>query len=224
MNKALQAGASVFFTYHRNETKARELTEKGALGFRLDLSSPGGLETFQKEFRDLLSARGKQPLHVLIHNAAVTDDSTLQNMKEEQWDRVLEVNLKAPYSLTKKLLSLLFKTEPSKVFFITSRAAVQGVFGAANYAAAKAGLIALSKSLAQELGRKRVLVNCVNPGFMKSAMTESLPPAVFERNIQQSVIGKISDPEEVADFLVFLCGDAMSQVSGQTFHFESRKI
>lgn len=144
-------------------------------------------------------------------------------MTEEEWDEVLNANLKAPYLLTQKLLPLLFKARPSKIFFIVSRAALQGIFGAANYSASKAGLVALAKSLAQELGRKEILVNCVNPGFMKSRMTESLPPEVIEKNINESALRRLSNPEEVADFLVYLSSDKMTQVTGQVFHYESRK-
>ena len=224
VRKALEAGGSVFFTFHQSEALAKELEGLGARGFRLDLTDIRAIDLFQKEFRAVVGAHGRAPLHILIHNAALTQDATIQNMSEESWDEVLTANLKAPYFLTKKLLSLLFKVQPSKVFFIISRVALQGIFGASNYAASKAGLVALAKSLAQELGRKEILVNCVNPGFMKSRMTESLPPEVFEKNIRESALGRLSNPEEVADFLVYLSSDRMTQVTGQVFHYESRKI
>ena len=218
VRSALDKGATVFFTYHQNEARAKELTRLGARGFRLNLVDPGAIDTFQKEFRFQVKL-----LHVLIHNAALTRDSTLQNMTEAEWDEVLNVNLRAPYLLTKKLLSPLFKVKQSKIFFIVSRAALQGIFGAANYAASKGGLVALAKSLAQELGRKEILVNCVNPGFMKSKMTESLPPQVIEKNIRESPLARLSDPDEVARFLVYLSSDQMTQVTGQVLHYESRK-
>ena len=219
VRKAVQAGASVFFTYRENESKAKELAALGAEGFQLNLANSEAIDVFQKDFRSKVKI-----LHVLIHNAAATRDATVQNMEEAEWDEILNVNLKAPYLLTKKLLSPLFKADPAKVFFIVSRAANHGLFGAANYAASKAGLVGLAKSLAQELGRKNILVNCVNPGFMKSRMTESLPEKVTQKNLRESVLEKISSPDEVADFLVYLSSDLMSQVSGQTFHYESRKI
>ena len=218
VQKSLEAGASVYFTYHQSGDRARDLVALGARSFKVDLTRSSSIENFQKEFRSQVKV-----LHVLIHNAALTHDATIQNMSEEAWDSVLGVNLKAPYLLTKKLLVPLFKAKPSKIFFIVSQAALHGIFGAANYSASKAGLVALAKSLAQELGRKEILVNCVNPGFMKSRMTESLPAEVIEKNIRESVLEKPSNPEEVADFLVYLSSDQMTQVSGQLFHFESRK-
>lgn len=218
VGKARSQGASVFFTFYQNEGRAKELESLGARGFQLNLADLQAIERLQKEIRSQIKT-----LHVLIHNAALTRDATIQNMSEAEWDEVLCVNLKAPYYLTKKLLSLLFKAEPSKIFFVVSRAALSGIFGASNYAASKAGLVAMAKSLAQELGRKNILVNCVNPGFMKSRMTESLPPEVLEKNIHESVLNRVSNPEEIADFLVYLSSDRMTQVSGQVFHFESRK-
>lgn len=217
VRKASRAGARVFFTYHRNEGRAQELQALGARGFQLDLGDLEGMDRFQREFRSQVKF-----LHVLIHNAALTRDATLQKMSEAEWDEVLNVNLKAPYYLTKKLLSLLFRAGSSKIFFIVSRAALSGIFGASNYSASKAGLVAMAKSLAKELGRKQILVNCVNPGFMKSGMTESLPPEVFEENVKESVLGRVSEPDEVADFLVYLSSDRMTQVTGQVFHYESR--
>lgn len=229
VHNALREGAGVFFTYLNQEEKAQRLNSLGAEGFRLDLSDSQAIEIFARNFK----ARVKK-LDVLIHNAAAVRDHTLSNMTEEEWDYVLNVDLKAPYYLTKKLLPLLFPkrsasqdeehAETRKIFMITSRVAIQGGFGVSNYAAAKAGLIGLAKSLAQELGRKNILVNAVNPGFMKSAMTESLPGDVIRRNLDASAIGRFSDPEEVADFLVYLCSDQMTQVTGQVIHFDSRKI
>lgn len=219
VRRAAEAGAFVYFTYYQNEDQAKALEAIGAHGMRLNLADMQEVNLFQKEFR----ARVKV-LHILIHNAALTSDATIQNMTEEAWDEVLTANLKAPYLLTKKLLSLLFKARPSKIFFMTSRVGLQGAFGASNYAASKGGLVALAKSLAQELGKKEVLVNCVNPGFMRSRMTEALPERVFEQGVRESALGKLSRPEEVADFLVYLSSDRMTQVTGQVFHYESRKI
>jgi len=143
-------------------------------------------------------------------------------MSEDAWDRVLKVNLKAPFYLTQKLLPLLMRQKPSKVFTLVSRAGLSGLAGAANYAASKGGLIAMTKTLAKELGRKKILVNAVNPGFMQSAMTEKVPQAILERNLEDSPLKAFSDPNEVADFLIYLASDQMRQVTGQVFHFESR--
>lgn len=224
IHKALKQNARVFFTYHQATEDAKALIQLGAAGFCLDLSKTPAIDEFVKAFKTQTDT-----LDVLIHNAAAVRDRTLGNLTEEDWDVVMAVNLKAPYYLTKKLLSYFLKGKPKdgaipkKILMISSRVAIQGGFGVSNYAASKAGLIGLAKSLAQELGKRKILVNVVNPGFMKSRMTDLLPPDVIETNRLASPLESFSDPDEVADFLIYLCSDQMTQVTGQTFHFESRK-
>ncbi len=219
VRKALCHGARVFFTYFRSGEIAQILGKSGARGYVLDLTSVPAMEAFAVSFQ-----KEAEQLDVLIHNAAATADSLIEKMPEEDWDRVVGVNLKAPFYMTKRLLPLLFKKQPSKVFMLVSRAGLSGLYGAANYAASKGGLIAMTKSLAKELGRKKVLVNAINPGFMKAAMTAKLPENVLKKNIQDSPLKTFSDPEEVADFMVYLSSDLMRQVTGQVFHFESRPL
>lgn len=111
-----------------------------------------------------------------------------------------------------------------KIINVISRVGLRGGFGQANYAAAKGGLIALTKSLALELGKKQILVNAINPGFMKSKMTEAIPEEIFDQNKQESALGQISDPESVANFLIYLLSDRFQNVTGQIFHLDSRRI
>lgn len=215
--KALAQGARVFFTYHKASDLAAELERGGARGIALDLADGRAIDAFVDAF-----SKETEQLDCLIHNAAATADSLIEKMSENAWDEVLNVNLKAPFYLTRKLLPLLMRRKPSKIFTLVSRAGLSGLAGAANYAAAKGGLIAMTKTLAKELGRKKILVNAVNPGFMRSAMTGKVPQSVLDRNLEDSPLKAFSDPEEVADFLVYLASDQMRQVTGQVFHFESR--
>lgn len=232
VRQALKAGARVFATYHQNHDEAQRLQAEGAEMSSVDLNDASTIDAFSKKIREKANA-----LDALIHNAADTRDKTLQNLSEDDWDDVIRINLKAPFLLTKKLLPLLMRRipkqasesekaaiPPSKIFMIVSRLAVTGGIGVSNYAAAKAGLLGLAKSLAKELGSRKVLVNAVNPGFMISKMTRDLPETVKEKNRELSATGSFSDPEEVASFLVYLCSDAMKQATGQVFHFESRPL
>lgn len=217
VRKALARGGRVFFTYFKSSGIAQELETIGAKGFLLDLANARDIDAFAE------TLKGKtEQLEVLIHNAAATADALIERMSEKQWDDVLRINLKAPFYLTQKLLPLLLMKKPSKVFTLVSRAGLSGLAGAANYAAAKGGLIAMTKTLAKELGRKKILVNAVNPGFMRSSMTADVPQEVLQRNLEDSPLKAFSDPEEVADFLIYLSSDQMRQVTGQVFHFESR--
>jgi 3-oxoacyl-[acyl-carrier protein] reductase len=223
IRKAVQEGARVFFTYLKSFEAAKELERTGARGFPLDLADVKAIDAFAETFK-----QKAESLDVLIHNAASTADAFIEKMSERAWDDVMRVNLKAPFYLTQKLLPFLMARRgdnplsPAKVFTIVSRAGLSGLAGAANYAASKGGLIAMTKTLAKELGRKKILVNAVNPGFMRSSMTANVPRETFQQNLEESALKNFSDPEEVADFLLFLSSDQMRQVTGQVFHFESR--
>lgn len=217
VRKAAAQGARVFFTYFKAAEDSKELEQSGACGFSLDLAKTQDIDAFITAFKEKTDA-----LDVLIHNAAATADAYIEKMSEKAWEDVMSVNLKAPFYLTQKLLPLLLMKKPSKIFTLVSRAGLCGLAGAANYAASKGGLIAMTKTLARELGRKKILVNAVNPGFMRSAMTASVPQEVLQRNLEESPLKAFSDPEEVADLLLFLSSDRMRQVTGQVFHFESR--
>ncbi len=219
VRKALQAGARVFFTFHSDQSAAKALETLGAKAFRVNLTRASDIQTLVSSIRSETDS-----LDGLIHNAAVVNEHTIQNLTEAEWDEVLNVNLKSVYLLTKESLKLLFKKERSKILTVVSQVGLHGGFGIAGYAAAKGGLIALTKSLARELGRKKVLVNALNPGFMESKMTRGGPPDLLARNRASSLIGEISDPDEVADFMVYLMSDQVKRVSGQVFHYESRSV
>lgn len=217
VRQAVSEGAVVFFTYHQNESTAEELRKLGAHGFQVNLRNRPEIDQLKNQIKTQSPA-----LDCIIHNAASVKDHTLQNMTEEEWDEVLSVDLDAAYYVSKKFLSLLFKSTSGRIIHVISRVGYRGGFGQANYAAAKGGLIALTKSLAKELGKKQILVNAFNPGFMMSKMTELLPPEVIEHNKSESVLQKISNPEDAARFLVFLLSDSFQGVSGQIFHYDSR--
>lgn len=228
VRKALAAGARVYFTYFQQAGEARTLAQLGAEGFQLDLADRPAMDRFAEMFKSQVPA-----LDVFIHNAAVSRDGMIQNMSEDDWNYVLNVNLKAPYYLTKELLPVILplrqpkgagkRGSPRKIFMVVSRMGLSGGYGASLYAAAKGGLIGLAKSLAAELGKRNILVNAINPGFMESRMTEKVPQEVRERCLQESCLASFSNPEEVAEFIVYLCSDQMTQVTGQVLHFESRR-
>lgn len=221
VRQALAARGRVCFTYYQNNASAQVLQKLGAEGFVLDLADIRAIDEFVTSFKKKIG-----DLDILVHNAAAVRDHTIQNLTEEDWDYVMNVDLKAPYYLTKKLLPLFLKKREScrKIFMIISRVALTGAFGTSNYAAAKAGLIGLAKSLALELGKRNILVNAVNPGFMKSRMTADLPEEAIKKNLELSPLDRFSDPDEVARFLVYLSSDSVTQLTGQLLHFESRKV
>lgn len=219
VTKAVQSGGRVFFTYCSNSVKAKELELLGAKSFRVDLADTA-------QIRDLKNKllRETDSLDGLIHNAALVRDRTIEKLEEADWDCVISADLKSVYVLTRELLSFLFKVERSKVLTVVSQVGLHGAFGQANYAAAKGGLIAMTKTLARELGRKKILVNGLNPGFMISGMTQHLPERILEENKNRSVLRDFSDPAEVANFMVYLMSDCVQRASGQIFHYDSRIV
>lgn len=219
VRQAVGQGAETFFTWFRSEEKAKELVSAGAKDFQLDLADMRSADRFLDVFKTTV-----EELDVLIHNAALTADALIEKMPEADWDRVITANLKAPFYLTQKLLPFLMRKSPSKILMVVSQAGLHGLAGAANYAASKGGLIAMMKSMAKELGRRKILVNALNPGFMRSRMTADVPEAVTQKALEGSPLKTLSDPAEAAGFLVYLCSDLVKQVTGQVFHFESRPL
>ena len=219
IDEALKAGAHVYFSYRTRSEKTSALEGAGAHGFQIDLAARPELSGVKETIR---KAHGR--LDILINAAAEVRDRTVKNLSVEDWDRVLDVNLSGVFHITKTFLPLLYRSTQGKILNIVSRVGAHGGFGQSNYAAAKAGLLAFTHSLAGEVGRKGILVNALNPGFMISRMTEGLPPEALERPRKESLIGAVSNPQEVAQFMVYLLSDRCSTVSGQVFHYESRRL
>lgn len=219
IRKAIHEGAEIYFTFCSDKKTADDLIRLGAKGIRVDFLKQEDLISV----KTFLASQTKS-LDGLIHNAAITRDRTIQNLEESEWDEAIHADLRAVYYLTKELLRFLLKSEQSRILMLTSQVGLHGGYGQAAYAAAKGGMIALTKTLAKELGKRKILVNALNPGFMESKMTKNLPKDVEERNRKRSVLGEISTAEEVSDFMIYLMSDQMKRVSGQIFHMESRIV
>lgn len=160
-------------------------------------------------------ARDLGRLDILVCNAGITADAAIWKMSEEQWDRVIEVNLKGYFNYN-RAAARLFRTQiGGKIVNIASINALRGKFGQANYAASKAGVVALSKTLARELGRYNVNVNVVAPGMVRTSMTEAVPADVVERAVEETVLRRLATPEECADVVVFLCSDRARHITGE---------
>ena len=155
---------------------------------------------------------------ILINNAGVTRDNLVMRMKDEEWDTVIRVNLEAAFRLIRAAAKPMMKARFGRVITITSVVGTTGNPGQANYAASKGGLTAMSKALAQELASRNITVNCVAPGFISSAMTESLPDAQKEALTARIPAGKLGEGADVAAAVVYLASREASYVTGQTIH------
>ncbi|HLF58548.1 MAG TPA: 3-oxoacyl-[acyl-carrier-protein] reductase [Alphaproteobacteria bacterium] len=170
---------------------------------------------------DELVARAEQALggiDILVNNAGLTRDGLAVRMSDEDWQAVLDVNLTAPFRVTRAVLRGMMKRRFGRVISITSVVGATGNAGQANYAASKAGLVGMSKSLAAEVATRGITVNCVAPGFIATAMTDKLTPEQRERLLAAIPVGRFGKGEDVARCVVYLASDEAAYVTGQTLH------
>ncbi|HLA89876.1 MAG TPA: SDR family NAD(P)-dependent oxidoreductase [Gemmatimonadaceae bacterium] len=154
-------------------------------------------------------------LDCLVSCAGIARDAMSWKMSEEAWDEVLAVNLKGTFAYCRAVAPVFRAQKSGRIVTIASINGLRGKVGLANYAASKGGVIALTRTLARELGRSGVNVNCVAPGMVRTAMTATLPPAVLDVALAESALGRIADAEDVARVVVFLCSDAARHVTGE---------
>ncbi len=157
-------------------------------------------------------------LDILVNNAGVTRDNLVLRMKDEEWDQVISVNLEAAFRLIRAAAKPMMKQKFGRVISVTSVVGVTGNPGQANYAASKAGLIGMTKSLAQELASRNVTLNCVAPGFIASAMTDALPDAQKAELTTRIPAGKLGEGADIAGAVVYLASREAAYVTGQTLH------
>jgi 3-oxoacyl-[acyl-carrier protein] reductase len=176
----------------------------------------GELDKVDTLFKDAEAAYGQ--LDILVNNAGFTRDGLAMRMKDEDWQKVLDVDLTASFRLIRASLRGMMKRRWGRIIGITSIVGVTGNPGQANYAAAKAGMIGMSKSLAQEVASRNITVNCVAPGFIATAMTEGLPPEQQERLKAAIPAGRMGSPADIAGATLYLASEEAAYVTGQTLH------
>jgi 3-oxoacyl-[acyl-carrier protein] reductase len=182
----------------------------GSKGFRVDVVDTPAIEQCVAEVeRDL------GPIEILVNNAGITRDNVLVRLSDEQWDPVLEVNLKGAYRVMKTVVRGMMQRRSGRIINVASVVGLIGNKGQANYAASKAGLIGLSKSVARELASRNIRVNVVAPGFIETDMTAGLSTQAREALSAQIALGRLGKPEDVATVVAFLASDAASYITGQ---------
>ena len=157
-------------------------------------------------------------LHVLVNNAGITRDTLAMRMKDEDWDAVLDTNLKAVFRCSRAVMRTMMKQRYGRIINITSVVGASGNPGQANYAAAKAGVAGMTRALARELGSRNITVNCVAPGFIATDMTSALPEAQQTALLQQVPLGRLGTPEEIAHAVAFLASPLAAYITGAELH------
>src|SRR6185437_2900183 len=214
--KFAEHGANVAFTYlssvEKGQALEQELQSAGTKvkGYRSDASK---FDEAEKLINDIVADFGT--LHIVVNNAGITKDGLLLRMTEEQWDEVMDVNLKSIFNITKAASKIMMKNRDGVFINMSSVVGVQGNAGQANYAASKAGIIGFSKSIAKELGSRNIRTNVVAPGFIRTEMTEVLDPKVVEGWAQAIPLKRGGETADVANACVFLASDMASYITGQ---------
>ncbi len=181
--------------------------------FKLDLNDRDSI----KELTSLLDSKDIHP-DVLINNAGITRDNIMLRMQEDEWDNVIDVHLNGQYLLIKSFIKKMVKSRWGRIINISSTSAALGNKGQANYAAAKAGIEAMSRSLARELGSRNINVNCVAPGFIETDMTKEISERNEDFLTSQIPLGRLGKPNEIAEVVNFLVSDQANYITGQTLH------
>ena len=209
-------GAEVVINYNGSEERAKEvkqtIEENGGKAsiYKCNVSDFAACEAMSK---DIVKEYGH--LDILVNNAGITKDGLIMKMKEEDFDSVLNVNLKGTFNTIRHSARQMLKQRSGKIINISSVSGILGNVGQANYAASKAGVIGLTKTMARELGSRGITVNAIAPGFVDTEMTEVLSEEIRENACKQIILGRFGKPEDIANTAVFLASDKADYITGQ---------
>lgn len=223
--KLASLGASIVINYRSSEDEAQKVAEEvkkfgvDAMLVKADISSLEEAERLVKEAKDKF---GK--IDIMVNNAGITKDGLVMRMKEEDFDNVIRVNLKGVFNCLKSITPIMMRQKHGKIINLSSVVGISGNAGQVNYAASKAGVIGMTKSLAKEIGSRGINVNAVAPGFIETDMTEKLGEKFKQEAVNNIPLKRLGKPEDVADVVSFLASDASDYVTGQVIHVDGGMV
>lgn len=218
-------GANVAVNFSGSEAKANEVVDeikalgREAFAVKCDVSNS---EEVAAMVKGTIDNYGK--LDILVNNAGITRDNLLMRMKEEEWDDVININLKGVFLCTKAVTRQMMKQRVGRIINIASVVGVSGNPGQANYVAAKAGVIGLTKTTAKELASRNITVNAVAPGFITTDMTDKLPEEVTAELLKQIPLARLGEPKDIAKITAFIASDDSAYMTGQTLHINGGMV
>ena len=215
IKKLYDAGANILATGTKNE-KLEELKKKfqNIQILKFDISQIDNLENFVEDATNQLGGK----LDCIVNNAGITKDNLAIRMSIDEWKKVVDVNLTSTFLISKFAIKKMLKNKKGKIINITSVVGHTGNLGQTNYTASKAGIVAMSKSLAIEYAKKNINVNCISPGFIKTAMTDKIDDKFKELIISKIPSARLGEPEDVANAVVFLASSQSDYINGETLH------
>ncbi|QTD42356.1 3-oxoacyl-[acyl-carrier-protein] reductase [Sporosarcina sp. Te-1] len=218
-------GANVVVNYSGSQGKAEEvvaeITSLGGQAISVQ-ANVADAESVKAMMDETMKQYGS--IDYLVNNAGITRDNLLMRMKEDEWDDVMAINLKGVFLCTKAVTRQMMKQRAGRIVNVASIVGVSGNPGQANYVAAKAGVIGLTKTTAKELASRNITVNAVAPGFITTDMTDALPEDVKSQMLSTIPLGKLGDPQDVANVVAFLLSDEAAYITGQTIHVDGGMV
>lgn len=214
--KFAEHGANIAFTYLSSEERAKALEQKlaaygvKAKGYKSDAGDYAAAEQLGNEVTKEFGA-----IDICVNNAGISRDNLLLRLTPEQWDEVMQANLKSVYNLTRQVIKPMMKARKGSIINLSSIVGVKGNAGQSSYAASKAGIIGFTKSIAAEIGSRNIRVNAIAPGFVETDMTHYLKGDGAEKWFEKIPLGRFGKPEEIADVALFLASDMSGYVTGQ---------
>ncbi|WP_286231464.1 3-oxoacyl-[acyl-carrier-protein] reductase [Neobacillus mesonae] len=218
-------GANVAVNFAGSEAKANEVVDEikalgqDAFAVKCNVSDADEVAEMVKATIDHFGS-----LDILVNNAGITKDNLLMRMKEEEWDDVININLKGVFLMTKAVTRQMMKQRKGRIINIASIVGVSGNPGQANYVAAKAGVIGLTKTTAKELASRNITVNAIAPGFITTDMTDKLPEDVRSELLKQIPLARLGEPKDIAKAAAFLATDDAAYITGQTLHIDGGMV